>query len=167
MLPERSTPAVQPPSRCTRGSVLLLVYGSNLDIEQMAMRCPTAVPAGRARLAHHALAFGGFSHRWRGGVASLVRAPGAQAEGIVFRVAKSEVKRLDGYEGVPFAYERVTRKVVDQYGERRRVHLYVQHEDTFQPGLPARRYFAVLWRAYERWGLDQQALITATMEATR
>jgi gamma-glutamylcyclotransferase len=147
------------------GQVLVLAYGSNLDLEQMLARCPSAVPAARATLADHALAFGGYSHRWGGGVASLVRAPGATAAGVMFRVAKPHVERLDSYEGVPRAYQRVTRWVVDEHGARRRAHLYLQPEQNFLRGEPAQRYFTVLWRAYALWGLDRRALIVATGEA--
>jgi gamma-glutamylcyclotransferase len=148
------------------GRLLVLAYGSNLDLAQLLARCPSAEAAGRATLADHALVFGGFSHRWGGGVASLVRARGGSVEGVVFRVKRDDVKRLDGYEGVPFAYERVTRWAVDECGTRRRVQLYLQREESFERGLPANRYFAVLWRAYALWGLDRRALIAATMEAT-
>jgi gamma-glutamylcyclotransferase len=149
-----------------QGRLLVLAYGSNLDLAQMLVRCPSAVPTGRATLANHALVFGGYSHRWGGGVASLVRAPGASAEGVVFRVAKGDVEMLDRYEGVPFAYERVTRWVVDEHSARHRVQLYLQREEGFRRDAPGQRYFAVLWRAYALWGLDRKALIAATGEAT-
>jgi gamma-glutamylcyclotransferase len=157
------------PSQSAPGEqrLLLLAYGSNLDLSQMLVRCPTAVPTCRATLAHHALAFGGYSARWGGAVASLVRARGATAEGVIFRVTGADVARLDGYEGVPFAYQRITRWVVDDRGRRVRVQLYLQSQARFRRELPGRRYFAVLWRAYGLWGLDRQALIAATMEATR
>jgi gamma-glutamylcyclotransferase len=153
--------------RSRQGRLLVLAYGSNLDLEQMLARCPSARAAGRATLADYALVFGGYSHRWGGGVASLVRARGGSAEGVIFRVTRADVESLDSHEGVPFAYERVARWVVDECGRRRRVQLYLQPEESFGRGLPGQRYFAVLWRAYALWGLDRQALIMATMEATR
>jgi cation transport regulator ChaC len=144
----------------------VLAYGSNLDLAQMLARCPSAVPACRATLADHALVFGGYSYRWGGGVASLVRARGARVVGVVFRIAQRDVERLDGYEGVPQAYERAGRWVVDEHGKRRRVHVYLQPERGFRPGPPARSYFMVLWKAYGLWGLDRKALIDATGEVT-
>ena len=44
--------------------VLYFAYGSNLDPEQMASRCPSARVAFLARLADHRLDFTYFSTRW-------------------------------------------------------------------------------------------------------
>jgi len=66
------------------GQVLYFAYGSNLDDEQMRSRCASAQPVARAVLPNYALAFGGFSHRWDGAVASVVRARGARVEGLIY-----------------------------------------------------------------------------------
>lgn len=147
--------------------MLVLAYGSNLDLTQMVSRCPSAEPVARATLSNYALAFGGHSSRWGGAVASLVRAHGAIVEGLVYRVSRPDVARLDRFEGVPRVYERVMRAVLDEHGTQCRVHVYLQPERTFVRGVPGPRYFAALWRAYTRWGLDRRNLIEATGEVTR
>jgi hypothetical protein len=63
------------------GQVLYFAYGSNLDDEQMRSRCASAQPVARAVLPNYALAFGGFSHRWDGAVASVVRARARASRG--------------------------------------------------------------------------------------
>ncbi len=141
--------------------VLYFAYGSNLDDEQMRARCAGARVVGRAVLPNHALAFGGFSHRWGGAVASVVRAKGASVEGLLYELGDVDLRALDRFEGHPFAYERVVRLVLDEHGRRRRVTTYLQPEDTFEAWVPQQGYFTVLWRAYGRLGFDFEPLARA------
>ena len=143
------------------GQVLYFAYGSNLDDDQMRSRCASARAEARAVLANYALAFGGFSHRWDGAVASGVRAQGARVEGLLYRIEESDLRALDRCEGHPFAYERVLKLVVDECGRRRRAQLYLQPEDGFEAWPPQPGYFRVLWRAYARLGFDVARLATA------
>lgn len=143
------------------GQVLYFAYGSNLDDEQMRLRCASARAVARAVLPNYALAFGGFSHRWDGAVASVVRARGARVEGLLYRLDDVDLRALDRFEGHPFAYERVVKLVLDEHGQRRRATTYLQPEDGFEPWAPQPGYFRVLWRAYARLGFDVAPLATA------
>jgi gamma-glutamylcyclotransferase len=136
------------------GHVLYFAYGSNLNGAQMRSRCRGARRVGRAVLPNHALAFGGFSCRWGGAVASVVRARGERVEGLLYELDDADVRRLDGFEGHPFAYVRVVRFVVAEDGRRRRVVTYVQREEALSPSSPPRGYLGVLRRAYGRLGFD-------------
>lgn len=141
--------------------VLYFAYGSNLDDDQMRVRCAGARIVGRAVLPNHALAFGGFSHRWGGAVASVVRAKGARVEGLLYELGDVDLRALDRFEGHPFAYERVVRFVQDEHGRRRRAMTYLQPEDTFEAWAPQQGYFTILWRAYGRLGFDFEPLARA------
>jgi hypothetical protein len=141
-------------------------YGSNLDETQMRERCPTARRGLRAVLPDHALSFGGFSHRWGGAVASVLRAPGARVHGLLYAIGAEDIAALDRFEGHPFAYERVQRIVVDENCRRRRVFLYLQPEDTFEFWQPAPDYYAVLRSAYAKLGFDRKRLAAAAGVAT-
>ncbi len=143
------------------GSVLYFAYGSNLDDAQMRSRCASARAEARAVLPNHALAFGGFSERWGGAVASVVRAKGARVEGLLYRLDDADLQALDRLEGHPFAYERVMKLVHDEHGRRRRAAIYVQPEEGFEPWAPPPAYFGVLWRAYGRLGFDSTSLALA------
>lgn len=147
--------------------VLVFAYASNLDEAQMLARCPTARVAGRAQLRGHALAFGGYSQRWGGAVASVRRARGAVVEGILYELDEEAVRRLDRFEGCPFAYERVLRYPVDENGRRRRAQVYMQPENGFEPWTPATEYLAVILRAYQRLGFDRAALANAAFGGAR
>jgi cation transport regulator ChaC len=142
-------------------TVLYFAYGSNLDEAQMRSRCPSARRAARALLPGHALAFGGFSHRWGGAVASVVRARGRDVSGLLYAIAREEVGLLDRFEGSPHAYQRIVRVVVDERGRRRRAQLYVQPEEDLLRWMPAAEYFAVILRAYVRLGFDRRGLAQA------
>lgn len=145
--------------------MLYFAYGSNLDEAQMLNRCPSAVRGPRAVLRGYALTFGGFSHRWGGAVASIVRAREEEVRGLLYAIDADDVARLDRFEGHPWAYERVQRIVLDEAGRRRRVHLYLQPEDGFAPWTPAPGYVAVLRRAYARLGFDRRLLGAAARVA--
>ena len=120
--------------------VLYFAYGSNLDDAQMRERCANARVVGRATLPNYALVFGGFSHRWGGAVASVVRAKGACVEGLLYELGNVDLRELDRFEGHPFAYERVIRWVRDESGRRRRVMTYLQPEDGFEAWAPPLGY---------------------------
>lgn len=145
----------------TMRPVLYFAYGSNLDDDQMCVRCKGARPVLRAVLPNYALTFGGFSHRWGGAVASVVRAKGARVEGLLYELGDVDLRVLDRFEGHPFAYERIIRVVLDEHGRRRRVITYAQPEDGFEPWAPPQDYFGVLWRAYGRLGFDVEPLAIA------
>jgi gamma-glutamyl AIG2-like cyclotransferase len=139
---------------------LVFAYGSNLDDDQMRRRCPSSSPVGTASLPGYALAFGGHSNGWGGAVATLVRRRRAQTPGVVWWVADRDLDRLDGFEGVPRAYRKMTRKVWVERGQEMALLtciVYTQGRDAAL-SLPPVGYLAVLWRGYTRWGFDHSNL---------
>lgn len=142
--------------------VLYFAYGSNLDRRQMRSRCASARVEACAVLPNHALAFGGFSHRWGGAVATVVPTRGAQVEGLLYRLKPAELRLLDRHEGHPFVYERVSVLVEDERGRRQRAQVYLQPEAGFEPAAPPPGYARVLRRAYRRLGFDTARLAAAT-----
>lgn len=141
--------------------MLYFAYGSNLDEDQMRERCPSAEALARAVLSDHALAFGGFSRRWGGAVASVVPAHGAQVHGLLYRIDDADLRVLDRFEGHPTVYERVLKPVRDERDLRRRAATYLLPRDRCAPGAPAPDYLNKLWRAYERLGFDVAPLARA------
>jgi gamma-glutamylcyclotransferase (GGCT)/AIG2-like uncharacterized protein YtfP len=141
-------------------TLLYFAYGSNLDEGQMRARCPRAKALGRAALPNHALTFGGFSHKWRGAVASIRRAPGEQVHGVLYRLPSEELAALDRFEGHPHSYVRESRFVITK-DSRRLATVYVQPEETFEPWAPQPKYFAVLAREYARRGFALEHLYVA------
>src|SRR5438132_1701523 len=141
--------------------VMYFAYGSNLDTRQMRSRCASAQADARAVLPNHALAFAGFSRRWGGAVATVVRIPGEQVEGLLYRLRPDELLELDRYEGCPLAYRRCLMVVTDEHGHRRRAQLYQQPRERLVPWAPQSDYLRVLQRAYKRLGFDIGRLTAA------
>lgn len=83
---------------------LYFAYGSNLDAEQMKVRCPTARPLRMARLAEHRLDFTHYSKRWSGGAADILPAAGRAVWGLVYEMGPDDFARLDPFES---GYRRV------------------------------------------------------------
>lgn len=140
---------------------LYFAYGSNLDREQMARRCPTARPLERAVLPGYRLTF--RARRGGYGVADVEpHAPGRVA-GALWEVFPSDLEALDRYEGYPWLYRRETVQVQAARGQVRAL-IYVM-----QPGCdlaaPHPRYVEVLVRGYRAWGLDLSLLEEALRRA--
>ena len=69
-------------------------YGSNLNFEQMAYRCPEATLVGTAKLDGYELAF-------RRGYLTVLPKEGASVEGLIWSVTDHDESQLDCYEGYP------------------------------------------------------------------
>ncbi|KAG0645483.1 hypothetical protein D0Z07_8695 [Hyphodiscus hymeniophilus] len=86
-------PTAQPQS-------LYFAYGSNLQLKQMAKRCPDSQYQGRARL---------HNFRWQindRGFANVIPDPNSSVEGLCYLLSGEDEARLDRSEGVPTAYQK-------------------------------------------------------------
>ena len=81
-------------------------YGSNLNFEQMAYRCPEATVVGTAKLDGYELAF-------RRGYLTILPKEGASVEGLIWSVTDHDESQLDCYEGYPTFYDKETMTVTD------------------------------------------------------
>ncbi len=74
-------------------------YGSNLNFEQMAYRCPEATAVGTAKLEGYELAF-------RRGYLTILPKEDASVEGLIWSVTDHDESQLDCYEGYPTFYDK-------------------------------------------------------------
>ena len=81
-----------------------IAYGSNLNIEQMADRCPTARVVGTTVLDDYQLVF----QR----VATIVPHPGAKVPVAIWEIDEECEEALDIYEGYPHLYRKENKEVV-------------------------------------------------------
>jgi gamma-glutamylcyclotransferase len=139
------------PGRVRRRNAYYFAYGSNLDVQQMLERCPSAQLRLSAILPHHALVFAGFSHRWGGAVATVIPRQGTNVAGVLYALTRQDLRRLDSFEGCPVIYQRYRKFVVDVCGRARTASVYV-YDPKVALGLPATRYLDVLMNAYETHG---------------
>lgn len=106
-------------------------YGSNLDVTQMATRCPDAVDPRPATLA---------DHDWlinQRGVATVEPFAGGQVHGILWHVSDDDLATLDRAEGVPERYRRDRLEVFTADGPTD-AWVYVDHR--VDPGAPRDGY---------------------------
>ena len=84
---------------------MYFAYGSNINIGQMACRCPAATPVCPVVLDNYRLAF-----RGGGGVATIIPAEGEKVYGLLWKLTPVCEQALDQYEGYPRLYvkEQVT-----------------------------------------------------------
>ncbi|TPG35665.1 poly-gamma-glutamate hydrolase family protein [Mycolicibacterium hodleri] len=106
-------------------------YGSNLDVTQMARRCPDATDPRTATLA---------DHDWlinERGVATVEPLVGAQVHGVLWQISDHDLAVLDSAEGVPVRYRR-DRMTVNTDDGPAEAWVYIDHR--VEPGAPRPGY---------------------------
>ncbi|MFB1294973.1 poly-gamma-glutamate hydrolase family protein [Mycobacterium sp. pW049] len=106
-------------------------YGSNLCVQQMALRCPDATDPRRATLA---------DHDWlinERGVATVEPFSGSEVHGVVWQVSDRDLATLDSAEGVPVRYRRDEMTVLTEAGPST-AWVYIDHR--VEPGPPRPGY---------------------------
>ena len=135
---------------------LYFAYGSNLDLEQMAQRCPAAEIGGPVRLENYALRFRGS------GFATVAPKKGSTVHGLVWKITPNCEQSLDRYEGYPRHYTKETVAVKDAAGAEIPVMVYIMAEPYCrQPALPSPYYYRVIQRGFEANGLPVESLQAA------
>ncbi len=124
---------------------LYFAYGSNMDVEAMARRCPRAKPLGLARLARRRLAI------MREGWLTAARDPRGDVHGVLWDVALADMRALDQYEGLAAGlYVKALQPVI---GERSAKQALVYFGANSGPGVAAAEYIAGVLAAARHWRL--------------
>ena len=126
---------------------LYIAYGSNLNIEQMKHRCPTAKVVGSAILRNWRLLF------WN--VATIERHKGGQVPVLVWDIQPKDEKALDAYEGWPTLYRKESVRVT-MNGKQVRVMVYIMNHGRLSP--PSQGYYDTIREGYESAGFDMKIL---------
>ncbi len=125
-------------------------YGSNLNIQQMKMRCPDAEPVGVATLRGHKLIFRG--------VADIIETgdPKDEVKGAVWSVTDKCLKALDRYEGYPRLYGRKNYRVLlrDGFGRRQTVTAFGYYMQGGRLAQPSRSYWSCIMRGYYDFNIE-------------
>ena len=121
-------------------------YGSNLNFEQMAYRCPEATAVGIAKLDGYELAF-------RRGYLTILPKEGASVEGLIWSVTDHDESQLDCYEGYPTFYDKETMTVTDADG--------TPHEIMGYTRISPSRYNAVVLQGCLDAGISPQQFYDA------
>ena len=144
-----------------------LAYGSNLNVRQMALRCPTAKPVGTAVIKNYKLLFKGSK---TGAYLTIEPKVGAEVPVAVWSVEPADEKRLDVYEGFPTFYYKTEIELPVRYfsGKNvvRKAFVYIMHEE--RPlGLPSGSYVRTCLEGYSNFGFDESILLEALNNSRR
>lgn len=102
---------------------LYFAYGSNMNLNQMAFRCPDAEVVESVRLEGYRLAF--RTNGGGNGVATILPEEGSYVDGVLWRISERDEQHLDHYEGFPFLYGKEPVTVTNQDGVRREIMAYM------------------------------------------
>ena len=139
-----------------------LAYGSNLNVRQMKLRCPTARVVGIAEIKDYELLFKGSK---TGSYLTIEPKEGGIVPVAVWEVQEQDVRLLDRYEGWPRFYYKKDMEI--RYkgirtGRHRTVtaFVYIMHEDR-EIGIPSNRYISTCIEGYNDFEFNLNILFDA------
>ena len=132
---------------------LYIAYGSNLNLRQMAMRCPTAKLIGTGILENYELQFKGRAH---GAFATIAPKKGASVPVGVWNIQPGDERILDVYEGYPSHYYKQNLPV-SMEGKEVSAMVYIMNQK-MNFGIPSQRYYNTVCEGYENCGMDVNIL---------
>jgi len=136
---------------------LYLAYGSNMNLEQMSHRCPTAKVVGTIMLENWHLIFNG--------VASIERSKGNSVPVVIWEIQSADERALDVYEGWPRLYRKEMRRIKLD-GKLRLAMVYIMNNvRRYSP--PSAGYYNVILEGYKSAGFDIKILQVAANRAER
>jgi hypothetical protein len=130
---------------------LYIAYGSNLNLRQMAYRCPTAKPVGAVILKDYELLFRG--------VATIEPRKGSTVPVLLWDIKPTDEVFLDRYEGYPHFYEKQIMEI--ELNNRPVSAMVYIMTPGHEAGYPSRVYLNVIAEGYKSAGFDSSILDTA------
>ena len=139
---------------------LYAAYGSNLNLKQMANRCPTARVLGGSALTGWRLLFRG---EHANAVATVEPCAGSRVPVLVWEITPADEAALDRYEGYPFLYRKERVKVkLDGKTVTAMVYLMNDGRPLAQPSC---YYYTSILEGYKSAGFDTDILKKATIDS--
>ena len=136
---------------------LYFAYGSNINLNQMAVRCPDAKVVEPAVLENYELLFRGNGSSF--GVATIAPKEGSQVQGLLWKITPYCEMSLDIYEGYPRLYEKQAITLCTKSGKQVWAMAYVMtHEWKRIPTTPVPSYYTGILEGFQQNGLPEQAL---------
>lgn len=136
---------------------LYVAYGSNLNLKQMAYRCPKAKVVGKGVLKDYQLT---FRH-----VATIEPVKDAETPVGVWEITPRDEIALDIYEGYPRLYRKETVDVVMHDGTVKRAMVYIMNDG--YAGMPSDGYYNTILKGYQDIGLDEKYLEGAVADTKK
>ena len=130
--------------------MLYFAYGSNLNHFQMKRRCKDSIFLKKINLKYFRLT---FRSKYR--AADIEPNKNSIVPGGLFKISKSDEKKLDVYEDFPILYKKY---YFNYYGKKVMTYTMV-HKSSFK--FPTERYLNVVKKGYKDCNLDNKYLIQA------
>lgn len=138
-----------------------IAYGSNLPVAQMNSRCLEAIPIGTAMLNGYKLLFKG--------PATIYSVDGCSVPVVIWSISEEDEKKLDGFEGYPYAYEKRKAVVSVQRLDGGNIMdvegFFYRKPDHFPLWTPRHKYFRLLLDAYSYWNFPLGTLKQALFDS--
>ncbi len=129
---------------------LYIAYGSNINLEQMAYRCPHSKVVGTSEIKGYELEFRG--------VATIVPKENASVPVLIWELDERDLPVLNRYEGWPRLY-RQEKMPFELNGKSCTGMVYLMNRGTISP--PSSQYYNMILQGYQENGLDESYLETA------
>ena len=139
---------------------LYIAYGSNLNTEQMAWRCPGAKVVAKSWLHDYRLVFQGAPF---GAHANVIPAKGYDVPVVVWEIDAYDEMALDRYEGVRGGYYTKEYMTIEVAGRMRKALIYIMSPHDF--GVPGDTYLDTIAEGYKAFNLPIQELNAAAIHA--
>lgn len=139
---------------------LYIAYGSNLNLEQMSRRCPTAEVVGAAKLEGYDLLFRGSRHS---AVATVEPLENGSVPVLLWKLKPQDERALDHYEGWPSFYRKEVHEI-ELGGETVPAMVYIMN-DGHDFGEPSDYYYNTIREGYESADFDLDYLDQAVEQS--
>lgn len=141
---------------------LYFAYGSNINLDQMAYRCPAATPLMPVVLHSYELTFRG------GGVATVIPKKDSNVLGLMWKLTPECEHSLDRYEGYASYYHKTDVAVTDpETGKIYYTMMYEMDEKYKSPSPPSVGYFAGVVQGYIQNNMDTRTLFQSLRRTER
>lgn len=143
-----------------RENQIYAAYGSNLNLEQMAVRCPYATVIGNGTLEGYALLFRGGNG---GAVATVEPKKGSSVPVLLWEITPRCEDALNRYEGWPRLYRKETVGITYD-GKVVEAVAYIMN-DGYPLGLPGSGYLNTIVEGYFTADFDTEVLEQAMRDS--
>ena len=134
-----------------------IAYGSNMNLKQMAERCPTAERIGIGKVKNYELQFKGSEYN---AFATISEKSDQEVDVLLWKVQARDEAALDCYEGYPTFYGKQDFEVELEDGTVVQGMAYVM-DPKHKFGYPSLQYFRTIEERYMENGIDISPLIQA------
>lgn len=132
---------------------LYIAYGSNLNLPQMAFRCPTAKAVGVSEIEGYELLFRGSR---KSAVATVEPLEGSSVPVLLWKLKECDQEALDRYEGYPHFYRKEFLPV--EIGKKSINAMVYIMNDGYPFGTPSDHYLNTIMEGYRSAGFNTEFL---------